>query len=154
MKKEILYYLSVKLRELREEKNLTQVELANTLNINRKTYTNWEIARTEISVDNLVMLANFYKVNIDYLFGLDEKKTIYHDVNYKLLSKRLNEYIKTEKIKIEALAIDAGTTISTIWVYLHNKVKIRTIYLYLICKNNNLSMDYLLGRVDNPKYLK
>ena len=151
MKQRILYNLSIKLKNLRVNKNLTQTELANFLNVKRTTYTNWEVGRTEIPIEMLNKIAIYYNINMDYLLCLDKRKNIktYNkDLNFNIFATNLKKYLKDNNLKIEALAIDANTTISTIWAYLHNKVKIRTIYLYLICKNNNLSMDYLLGRVD------
>ena len=148
MKNKVLYEISLKLQELRTNANLTQVEVANKLNINRNTYANWEIGRVEIPLDKINEIAIFYKINIDYILGLDKCKKITNKnkLNYEILAKNLNNYLKNNKLKIEALAIDANTTVSTIWAYLHNKVKIRTIYLYLICKNNNLSVDKMFER--------
>ena len=148
MKNKVLYEISLKLQELRINANLTQTEIANKLNINRNTYANWEIGRVEIPLDKINEIAIFYKINIDYILGLDKcKKSKYKkELNYKAFATNLNNYLKNNKLKIEALAIDANTTTSTIWAYLHNKVKIRTIYLYLICKNNNLSADKLFER--------
>lgn len=141
--------ISKSLISLRKEKNITQTQIANFLNVKRTTYTNWEIGRTEISVDNVNKIAVFYEVNIDYILGLDDfKKCTYDDnLDYKVLANNLNKFLKSSNLKIESLALDAETTISTIWAYLHNKVKIRTLYLYRICKNNNLSTDELFERV-------
>ena len=148
MKNKILYEISIKLQELRNTSNLTQNELSKKININRNTYTNWETGRTEIPMDMLNAIACFYNINIDYLLGLNKRKKVKYkkELDYNKFASNLKTYMKNHKLKIEALAIDANTTISTIWAYLHNKTKIRTIYLYLICKNNNLSVDKLFDR--------
>ena len=146
-KKQILLIISTQLHTLRQNKLITQEELAKHLNVNRATYTNWETGRTEIPLDMLNKIAIYYNVSIDYLFNFNKVKSNYNkELDYNKLSNNLNKYIKTNKLKIEALAIDANTTVSTIWAYLHNKVKIRTTYLYLICKNNKLSADNLFER--------
>ena len=147
MKQTILFNISNKLKELRLENKLTQQELASGLNMKRATYTNYEAARVEMSLDTLNKIANFFKINIDYLLSLDKRKNITYnqDVNYEILALNLTKFMKQNKLKIEAFALDANTTISTIWAYLH-KEHIRVTYLYLICKNNNLSVDNLLER--------
>jgi len=154
MKKEILIIIANKLIELRNQKNLTQNELCNKLNIKRATYSNWETARVEIPLETLDIIANFYNVGINYIFDLstNKKHKEYKTLNFEILAQRLTEYKKEKKLKLEALAIDAGTTPSTIWAYLNNKNKILTSYLYNICKSNNLSADYLLGKTNNPEY--
>ena len=149
MKQRILYNLSIKLKNLRVNKNLTQTELANFLNVKRTTYTNWEVGRTEIPIEMLNKIAIYYNINMDYLLCLDKRKNIktYNkDLNFNIFAINLKKYLKDNNLKIEALAIDANTTISTIWAYLHNKEKIRTCYLYLICLNNKLSVDKLFER--------
>lgn len=148
MKSEILYPISDKLRLLREEKNLTQEDLATKINIKRTTYANYETARIEIPLEMLNTLANFYEVNIDYILNLAKRQKIIHHekVNYEVLASNLRKYLKENNLKIKSFALDANTTISTIWAYLHNKECIRTTYLYLICKNNQLSADELLER--------
>ncbi len=146
-KKEILLIIGDKLRTLRISKNITQEEIARCLNIKRATYTNWENARTEIPLDILNKIAIYYEVSLDYMFNFNNKKSSYNkDLNYDIFATNLNTYLKKNNLKIESLAIDASTTISTIWAYLHNKVHIRTIYLYLICQTNNLSVDCLFSR--------
>lgn len=74
-------------------------------------------------------------------------------MNFNKLSENLKNFKEKNHLKLESLAIDAGTTVSTIWAYLNDKNKILTTYLYNICQKNNLSADYLLGKVDNPIYL-
>ncbi len=152
MKKDILFIISNKLKKLRESNLLTQNELCEIIEVNRKTYVNWEIGRAEIPLEKLDKLALFYKVNIDYIFDLNEMINNERCLNFEILSNNLKELIREKNLKIESLAIDAETTISTIWAYIHNKQKIRTIYLYRICKNNNISADYLLGKTDKPNY--
>lgn len=84
----------IRLRELREENNLTQEKIADILNVSRTAYANWEIGRSEPSVDMLINIANFYNVSIDYLCELTSiRDAIYKDpqlCNY--LNKCINIY--------------------------------------------------------------
>ena len=155
MKNEPLIIIANKLHYLRIEQKLKQEDLCLKLNIKRATYANWESARVEIPLEKLDLIANFYNIGIDYLFNFyTEKSNIeYKPMNFNKLSENLKNCKEKNHLKLESLAIDAGTTVSTIWAYLNDKNKILTTYLYNICQKNNLSADYLLGKVDNPIYL-
>ena len=59
----------IRLLELRNEKGLSQRELANIMNISQGTYNNWENANTQPSIEQLISLANFFEVSVDYLIG-------------------------------------------------------------------------------------
>ena len=60
---------SKRLKELRLKKGLKQQELAEILGIKRNTYSDWENGKTEPSFENLVKLADLFKVSLDWLFG-------------------------------------------------------------------------------------
>ena len=57
------------LKELRSEKGLTQEELAQKLGIRCGTYCKWEQNRANASYEDLIKLADFYQVSVDYLIG-------------------------------------------------------------------------------------
>ena len=62
--------LATKLVTLRKEKGLTQMELAERLNVSRQAISRWEVGAAVPSIDNLKVLANLYGIPIGYL--LDE----------------------------------------------------------------------------------
>ena len=51
-----------RIREIREDKSLTQQKVADLLHIRQRTYADYESGKTRISVDNLMILARFYIV--------------------------------------------------------------------------------------------
>ena len=59
-----------RLREIREEHNLTQKQIAKILNVERSTYAGWETGKDTIPLRRLNKLSDYYKVSIDYLTGL------------------------------------------------------------------------------------
>ena len=61
----------MKLKELREENNLTQMQVANYLNIKQNTYSQYENEKRQLPIDVLIKLAKFYKVSTDYILELD-----------------------------------------------------------------------------------
>lgn len=58
-----------RLKQLREEKNLSQKELTERLLLNRSTYARYETSSTQPDYSTLFKLADFYDVSIDYLLG-------------------------------------------------------------------------------------
>ena len=64
--------LGQRLKELREEKNYTQKQLAEKLGINSVTYLHYEKEQREPPLALLADIAQFYGVTIDYLLGLSD----------------------------------------------------------------------------------
>lgn len=58
-----------KLREIRKNKKLTQVEVGKILGMTQSTYQTYENDRAVPSIDNLIKLADYYHVSLDYLVG-------------------------------------------------------------------------------------
>ena len=64
-----------RIRDLREDHDLTQKQMADILNCSQQVYSNYELGQRDIPTDILIKLAGFYKVTTDYILGLtDEPK--------------------------------------------------------------------------------
>lgn len=66
----------MRLREIREDRQLSQRQLAEILNVKQNTYSQYETEKRQIPVAMLIILANYYNVSVDYLLCLtdiDEK---------------------------------------------------------------------------------
>jgi len=59
-----------RLKDLREDRDLTQVQLVEILGMHKTTYTNYEQGKREIPFELVIRLAKFYNVSIDYIAGL------------------------------------------------------------------------------------
>ncbi|WP_438431794.1 helix-turn-helix domain-containing protein [Gorillibacterium sp. sgz500922] len=66
-----------KIRDLREDKDLTQQELATMLHLTQATYSRYETGDLDIPTGVLIQLSKFYKVSIDYLLGQTENPKPY-----------------------------------------------------------------------------
>jgi len=66
--------LRLRLRELREERELSQVEMAKKLGVSQQTYSRYESHTTEIPLKLLIVLAEFYDTSTDYLLGIKNVK--------------------------------------------------------------------------------
>lgn len=62
------------IRVLREDHDKTQSEIAKLLKVGQRTYCDYELGRTRIPVDSLIVLAELYNVSMDYICGLTETK--------------------------------------------------------------------------------
>lgn len=64
-----------RVRDLREDNDYTQKQIAEILKIHQTTYSDYELGNLNIPVDVLIELAKLYNVSIDYIVGLtDETK--------------------------------------------------------------------------------
>ena len=63
-----------RLRDLRNDAEKTQVEIAEYLNMNRSVYRRYENGTREIPVWAVIKLAEFYKTTTDYILGLSNKR--------------------------------------------------------------------------------
>ncbi len=68
----IKYYQ--RLRDLREDKELLQKDIAQVLETSQKQYSRWETGEQELPMHNFVKLAVFYDVSLDYIAGLTNSK--------------------------------------------------------------------------------
>ena len=62
-----------RLRDLREDHDLTQTQLVEKLGMHKTTYTNYEQGKRDVPLSVAIKLAKFYKVSLDYLAGLSDK---------------------------------------------------------------------------------
>ena len=66
-----------RLRDLREDRDLTQAELGKVLNKSQQGYNHIETGRAELKIDDLVTLCKLYDLSADYIIGLSNKKKSY-----------------------------------------------------------------------------
>lgn len=71
-----MYYLR-RLRDLRQDHDLTQKEVAGLLKIDQRVYSTYETGRREIPLRHLVFLAEYYHISTDYLLDLTDSSIPY-----------------------------------------------------------------------------
>jgi len=62
-----------RIRALREDRDLSQSEVAKVIKTTQQQYSKIETGKADISSEKLVLLSKFYKVSVDYILGLTEK---------------------------------------------------------------------------------
>ena len=61
-----------RIRALREDSDKTQTDIAKLLKIGQRTYCDYELGKTRIPVDSLIILAELYNVSMDYICGVSD----------------------------------------------------------------------------------
>ena len=68
-----------RMRNLREDSDLTQTQLGDLLNKSQQGYNHIEAGRAELKIEDLIKLCEFYNVSADYMIGLTDTKKSYKD---------------------------------------------------------------------------
>lgn len=69
--------VTMRLKDLREDEDLTQKCIADLLNIRQNTYCQYENGQRQIPIDCLIKLSRFYKVSVDYILCLTDCRDTY-----------------------------------------------------------------------------
>lgn len=131
---------------LREECDLTQEEMGKIVGTKKYSICNWEKGKEIIPLSKLNEYSNYFNVSIDYILKLSDNKN--KMINKCALDKnKIGNNIKNireiNSLTQRQLAEILNTTHSAIWAYESGKAMILTAFAYQICKEFNISMDYL-----------
>ena len=69
--------IGLRLKDLREDSDVTQKALAERLHIKQNTYSQYESGARQIPINALIELAHFYNTSVDYILELTDEKTPY-----------------------------------------------------------------------------
>lgn len=73
----ILLNYAERMRALRQDRDLTQTQLADMLGVAQTTYSQYELEKRPMPIDYLIALCKFYNVSADYMLGFTDKKEIH-----------------------------------------------------------------------------
>jgi len=73
----------LRLKDLREDKDLKQEDIANLLNISQTNYSKYELGKVNIPINSLKVLASFFNTSVDYILGLTNETKPYPKINKK-----------------------------------------------------------------------
>lgn len=85
-----------RLKQLRNNKGLSQKELTDRLNLNRSTYARYETSSTQPDFQTLIKLAKFYNVSIDFLLGNSDDPNETKDDDLEDFIKNVRVWYKDE----------------------------------------------------------
>lgn len=138
-----------RLKDLREDRDLTQKEVSELIGKSRSGYSNYESGACDLPTDILIFLAEYYNTSTDYLLGETQISTR-HSLNncnrnrYKELRK-MNNLTQTE------LAERIGMSQIGYSKYETGRCGTPTTILIKLSRIYNVSIDYLLGLTDIEK---
>ncbi len=144
-----------RMKELRENANLTQEKLGNIIGLGRKGFNHVETEYTILTIEKLNFICNYFNVSLDYIFNFTDNKkyeNMKSDIDKSLSCKRLKEFRKENKMTQSNLGDALKCSFGTIAGYEKGRYLISTSILFDLCKKYKISADYLLGKIDNPKY--
>lgn len=78
----------MRLRDIREDKDMTQSELAGLLHIRQNTFSQYENERRALPVEILIRLADIFNTSTDYILGLTDEKTPYPSPSQKNIQRK------------------------------------------------------------------
>ncbi len=87
----------MRLKELREDRDLRQQDIADLLHISQVSYGRYELGLSEPSLSSLIKLADFYNVSLDYLVGRSSSKNEMVLVNKKYIDQLIEIVSKISK---------------------------------------------------------
>ncbi len=63
----------MRLRDIREDQNLTQKDIAEILNVKQNTYQQYECEKRQLPLQSLIKLCSYYNLSADYILGFDKQ---------------------------------------------------------------------------------
>ncbi len=145
------------LRYCREELEMTQEELGIVLGASKQTISNWETGYTFMPLSKLVRFCNLYNYSLDFVVGFT-RKNIKYNKDIKLDQKLIGKNLKTLRTRLnltqQQISDKCNFYQTTYNHYETGYSLIKIMPAYSICKTYGISMDWLVGRTNNPKISK
>ena len=139
-----------KIKNLRDELEITQEDISKVLGCTRIAYSLWEINKNTIPLHYLNKISNEYNINIDYLVDLSNDKYIKFnkvDIDRIYLGKKIKEARKSINYTQDKLASKLNTTHSVISAYESGKSTVSTLFLIEIAKITKKSLNWFLNKI-------
>ena len=135
-----------RLKDLREDKDLTQKEVAELIGKSRSGYSNYESGACDIPTDVLIILADFYGTSIDYMLGETHQRSRHRFAKHS--ENRYKELRKMKQMSQNELAQRIGMSQIGYSKYETGRCGTPTTILIKLARIYNVSIDYLLGLTD------
>lgn len=147
----------MRLKEIREEKEITQKEMAKLLNVSRSVYGMWEQEHDFIPLKRLNDFCNIFDVSLDYVLELNNNlkyPNLRNNIDKNIIKLRVKDLRKEAHLTQQELAIKLNITRSLISKYENGINLILTSFLIEYAKFFNISADYIVGRIDKKVNIK
>lgn len=145
------------LKYCREELEMTQTELGYIFGVSKGTVSNWENGYSVIPLRKLIKFSNYSGYSLDYICAFtryNKKLPKIEKTDKKTIGKKLKEIRTKLGLTQQNFSKNCHIPQSTYSHYEIGYKLITTLNLYSICKTYSISMDYIIGRTNNPKISK
>lgn len=135
-----------RLKDIREDNDFNQEEMASILEVKRGTYSLWELGINIIPLRKLIEYADYFNCSIDYVLGLSNKKRLYvleKGIDFKKIGNNIRALRIKNNLFQENLAELLGVTQACIAKYENNLIEISTSNICKLAKIFKISVDSL-----------
>lgn len=136
-----------RLKDIREDNDINQEQMAKVLGVNRSTYSLWELGINIIPLKELCLFSKYFNLSIDYVLGLTNKRTkviISKNIDFNLLGTNIKFLRNKENLSQVQLAKIIGVTQACITRYEKGIICISTSNVYKLSKKFNVSINDLV----------
>ena len=138
-----------RLKDIREDHDISQKQMSEILGINRSTYSLWELGINIIPLKNLCDYADYFDYSIDYIFHLTNKPKdapLIKGLNLKILGNNLKTIRLKHELSQENIANMLNVSQACIAKYEKGLICISTSNLYKFCKSFNVKLNKICGK--------
>lgn len=139
--------LNNRIKECREELELTQEELGYIFGVKKATISNWENGYDIIPFRKLVKFCNMYNYSLDFVCGLTRSNKNYPKIeklDKNKIGKKLKNLRNELRLSQQQIADECSISRATYCHYELGMNLISTLTIYTICKKYNLSIDEII----------
>ena len=138
-----------RIKEIREDKDLSQEKMAKILKISRPYYANIENNIKIITLDKLNVFINYFNISFDYIFGLtnlrqNSKYKPISKINYRLIGENIYKLRQINNVTQKDLAKNINVSQACLSKYEKGLIKISTNNLCKIAHQFNESVDKII----------
>lgn len=139
-----------RLKDIREDNDMSQIKMAEILNVKRSTYSLWELGINIIPLNKLCEFADYFNFSLDYVLGLSndrKKQKIIKGLDLIKLGNNIKQIRKGRELSQENIADMIGVSQACITRYEKGLICISTSNLYKLSKKFNMSLSELCGKI-------
>lgn len=138
-----------KLKDIREDNDISQEEMAKILGVNRSTYSLWELGINNIPLKKLCDFADYFNYSIDYVLGISNNrlsKNLIKGLNLQKLGSNMKKIRIKHELSQENVANLLDVTQACITRYEKGIICISTSNLYKFSREFKISLNELCGK--------
>ncbi len=139
----------IKLKDIREDNDISQEKMAEILGVKRSAYSLWELGINIIPLQSLCDFADYFGFSIDYVFGLTNNRkndNLIKGLDFKTLGNNIKKIRLNHHLSQENVASMLGVTQACITRYEKGLICISTSNLYKFAKKFDMSLSEVCGK--------